>query len=236
MNRTIPLYIPLLISIFLISIFPVFSQNECLETNPTERFYKDLEITSGKKSLKETKSKFLAIEGPQSRATVKTSWQCNGKLRFRYRGHSSSDKPLGSGIVRRQIGMKLFSGDPCNLLYVMWEVEPIERVSVFMKHNSGMSTSDECKNNGYTRLESDSPPVNFPPKNSAKDQKTHRLAASLIPFDNQDGTKGNDFELVVCADYEEVFRKRLIDLPSEISGPSGIRTDNGSFIFRFFAD
>ena len=71
-------------------------------------------------------------------------------LRFRLRGPSETTKPLGSGAIRRQIGLKLRAKDPCNLVYVMWRDQPAPVIVVSVKRNPGEHTSAECGNRGYT--------------------------------------------------------------------------------------
>src|SRR5579871_2250732 len=46
------------------------------------------------------------------------------EMKFLYLGATSGEKPLASGEMRRQLGLKLRSQDPCNLVYVMWRIEP----------------------------------------------------------------------------------------------------------------
>ena len=201
-----------------------------------------LRVTSGK--LKQTRSLFLSIQDPQSRAVISKEGDKNDtgqkvSIRFRYRGASAVDKPLASGTVRRQIGMKLASADSCNLLYVMWEVEPVERISVFIKSNPGLHTSAECGARGYTRLQSDVDFSSVPLATARDTTTTHRLAAHLKPVEgtfDESIQDYRDFQLVVCADNRRVFEKTLIDFPVEMRGSPGIRTDNGSFIFKFYSE
>src|SRR4051794_14331529 len=57
------------------------------------------------------------------------------RLRFRLLGASDDAAPLGSGLVRQQIGLKLRAADPCNLVYVMWRSAPDSRIAIFVKRN-----------------------------------------------------------------------------------------------------
>src|SRR3954451_19210231 len=93
-----------------------------------------------------------------------------GRLRFRLLGASDDVKPLGSGLVRQQIGLKLRAQDPCNLVYVMWRSAPDSRIAIFVKRNPGQSTSAECGNAGYTD-------VATVPAASVADGATHLLEA-----------------------------------------------------------
>lgn len=120
----------------------------------------------------------------------------------------------------------------------MWKISTSRAYFVFIKHNPGASTSNECDAQGYTRLESD---VDFDVTlDTATDtSSTHRLAALLSPLrDSYDASINDyrDFFLVVSADGNCVFEKLLLDLPTDIRGPADLRTDNGSFIFKYYAD
>lgn len=193
-----------------------------------QRTLKDLNVTQGE--LKETASGFLEISGPRTRAVERTVAAKAAQLSFRYRGHSDSDEPLDSGMFRRQIGLKLRAANSCNLLYVMWRIEPEEKLVVSLKSNPGQVSDDDCGAGGYTNLVPDAPVVTFPPRTSAKDKATHRLMAKLSPVGN------GAFQLIVFADMQEVWRKTINNLPQEIAGPAGFRTDNGSFIFKFYTE
>lgn len=193
-------------------------------------------VTSG--DVFETAEGFFTQDG-QTRATVHTGyWDNDIMLKFQYQGESLNDKPLASGVIRRQIGMKLANANPCNLLYIMWEMEPVKRISVFLKSNPGQDTSSECGVNGYTRLDSDE---QYDTSNLeyAEDHETHRLMAHLTPLRNSYDKTVNDylhFQLNVFADFEQVFSKTIYNLPLEVRGPAGLRTDNGSFLFHFYSE
>lgn len=190
-----------------------------------QRTLNELNVTQGK--LTETGSGFLTTTDSRTRAVERTGAATEAQLTFRYRGHSDFDEPLGSGIFRRQIGLKLRAANSCNLLYVMWRIEPTEELVVSLKSNPGQVSDDDCGNGGYTNLRPDVV-VTFPPRTSARDNATHRLMARLTPVGN------GAFQLLVFADMQEVWRKTINNLPQEIAGPAGFRTDNGSFIFKFY--
>jgi hypothetical protein len=95
----------------------------------------------------------ISIEDPQTRGVVPGTATAIDVLQqatqtFTYLGETEETIPLGSGEIRHQIGLKLRSQDPCNLLYVMWRVED-QRIVVQIKRNPGQSTSSACGNNGY---------------------------------------------------------------------------------------
>src|SRR5260370_38399115 len=49
----------------------------------------------------------LAIDTPSSRAVVRVGTTQTAEIRFRYLGPSQDAKPLASGELRRQLGLKL---------------------------------------------------------------------------------------------------------------------------------
>jgi hypothetical protein len=73
----------------------------------------------------------LEINTPSSRAVLRFRSEPVAEIRFTYLGPSEQSKPLASGELRRQIGLKLRAQDTCNLVYAMWHIEPDARVSVW---------------------------------------------------------------------------------------------------------
>src|SRR6516165_1123073 len=86
----------------------------------------------------------LAIDTPSSRAVVRVATAQTAEVRFRYVGPTPSAKPLASGELRRQIGLKLRAQDTCNLLYATWHIEPDAVVAVSIKRNAGKHTHEQC--------------------------------------------------------------------------------------------
>lgn len=202
---------------------------------------KDLKVTLG--SIKETKSGFLTITDAKVRAVEKAASASAAQLQFRYRGPSKkTTAPNSNGTIKRQIGLKLRAKDTCNLLYVMWEIERMqiradgardhrssrEKIVVLVKSNPGISTHKRCGTDGYETIAAvyqDDPSRGFA---SAKDNKGHRLRAELVP----EGRAG--YKLLVYVDGKEVWNGLISHrLLRGIDGPAGLRTDNGSFIFKF---
>ena len=144
------------------------------------------------------------------------------RLRFRALGASDTVKPLGSGLVRRQIGLKLRAANPCNLLYVMWHATPEQSIQVQVKRNAGQTTSAQCGNRGYTELAS----IPMPPADRALhtlEAQTRRLA-------------GGALSLAIYADGDLVQRLTIpADLAAGLEGPVGVRSDNGHYLFRLAA-
>jgi hypothetical protein len=142
----------------------------------------------------------------------------SARLEFRFLGKSAMTKPLGSGLVRRQIGLKLDASDPCNLLYVMWRTYPDHVIEVSIKRNPGQTTSAECGNAGYSD-------VAVIPE-TAKVFHRHLLEADTTH--EPDGSLG----LAIYTDGK--LLRQLTLPPSEVAGldgPIGIRSDNGRYRF-----
>ena len=144
------------------------------------------------------------------------------RLRFRALGPSDTVAPLGSGLVRRQIGLKLRAADPCNLLYVMWHATPEQSIQVQVKRNPGQTTSAQCGNRGYTEVAS----IPMPPA----DRALHTLEAQTKRV------AGGALVLAVYADGDMVQRLTIpADLAAGLDGPIGVRSDNGHYLFRLAA-
>lgn len=162
----------------------------------------------------------LAIDTPSSRAVVRMATAQSAEIRFRYLGPTQSSKPLASGELRRQIGLKLRAQDTCNLLYVMWHIEPDSRIAVSLKRNTGMHLHAQCDAHGYENIK--------PRKVVALPQilpgESHSLRVDL---------RGTNLTLV--ADGRVVWEGIVGDRVAEIDGPVGLRTDNARFAFDYYA-
>jgi hypothetical protein len=162
----------------------------------------------------------LGVDTPSSRAVVRIVTAQTAEIRFRYLGPSKSSKPLASGELRRQIGLKLRAQDTCNLLYVMWHIEPDAKIAVSIKRNAYKHTHEECGAHGYTNIKGHSSaalPKILP-------GEVHTLRAEL---------QGND--LIVIADGRMVWNGTLGPAIAAFDGPVGFRTDNARFEFEYFA-
>jgi hypothetical protein len=162
----------------------------------------------------------LAIDTPSSRAVLRVATGQTAEIRFRYLGPSESSKPLASGELRRQIGLKLRAQDTCNLLYAMWHIEPDSRIAVSVKRNPGKHTHEECGARGY---------VNLKPRTSIALPKvspgeSHALRAEL---------RGTNLSLL--ADGRVVWEGTVGSDIDEFDGPVGFRTDNARFTVQYFA-
>jgi len=179
---------------------------------------RDLCVTNG--VITETKTGSMSIESASSRAVAFSSDGRSAAIRFRYLGPSANSKPLASGELRRQIGLKLRSLNQCNLLYAMWHIEPDSNISVSMKQNPGQSTHEACDAHGYTTIK----PTAATRRPKPGIGEWHELRATL---------KGYDLTLI--ADGAVAWQGTLPRTFDPIDGPSGLRTDNARFEFTFFA-
>lgn len=133
-------------------------------------------------------------------------------------GPSQESRPLASGELRRQIGLKLRAQDSCNLIYAMWHIEPDARVAVSIKRNAGLHTHEQCGAHGYINFKSqddDPPPIRL--------GEAHELRAVL---------HGTD--LAITADGKVAWHGSLGSEMALPIGPPGFRTDNARFTFDYF--
>jgi hypothetical protein len=167
----------------------------------------------------------LAIVTPSSwavvRATPESTANQVAEIRFRYLGPTQTSKPLASGELRRQIGLKLRADDTCNLIYAMWHIEPDAAVAVSIKRNAGMHTHEQCHAGGYVNFKAQSrgnpPPI--------RPGETHTLRAAL---------HGND--LTVAADGKVTWQGAFANELPPLDGPPGFRTDNARFELDYYTD
>ena len=183
----------------------------------------ELKVTLG--AVTQTKSGYLTVVGSKERAQRKTGTHQDAMLQFRYRGPSEATSKLASGGFVRQIGLKMRTKDTCNLLYVMWRIEPVEEIAIMIKSNPGKSNHSDCGAGGYINVAS------IPLKDigvTATSQEAHRLRAKI-------DEKNGEFKLTVDVDEKTIWSGDLDPkIIAPINGPVGFRSDNGSFIFKLF--
>ena len=136
------------------------------------------------------------------------------QLTFTYRGESQDSRALASGAIRRQLGLKLRAQDSCNVVYVMWRLDPRPAIDVSIKVNPGMSTHEQCGANGYTKVRSRV--KHYVP--AYEYNTTHTLRAEIV---------GD--ELFAWIDGRLAFQGRLPDAARSLTGPAGLRSDNIAF-------
>ena len=155
---------------------------------------------------------YLSIADPNVRAVAPHSDGKMAELIFTYRGRSSKVRPLASGEVREQLGLKLVAGNGCNLIYVMWRLGSQNRIMVSTKTNPGDYQSEDCGNGGYTNVVPDYAPTVAAPRKGA----THALRAVL----QEDG------QLRVTVNRTLVWRGKVPWKKLRLDGPAGLRSDN----------
>jgi hypothetical protein len=158
----------------------------------------------------------LHVNVPKMRAFATIPAAPSAEVRFTYLGPTAKSSALGSGEMRRQFGLKLRAQDPCNLVYVMWRIEPESKLVVSVKRNEGEHTSAECGNRGYQNIK--------PRKATAVPRlevnQSHTLRAEM-----------HGDELRVFADNHEVWEGSVGSDAAQLEGPVGIRSDNAMLDF-----
>jgi hypothetical protein len=155
------------------------------------------------------------------RAYVNQPDASGAQLRFTYQGPTRTQSALASGAIRVQFGLKLRAADPCNLVYVMWRVEPEPKLVVSIKSNPGAHTSTQCGNRGYQNVK--------PQVSAAVPQLTsgrsHTVRAAL---------QGDTLRAYV--DDSLVWQGALGPVAASMKGPAGVRSDNASLEFELDAE
>jgi hypothetical protein len=170
-------------------------------------------VTRGELAAKNVTHGNIRIEAPTVRAIAPDTDGNQAELRFVYDGPTAVAAPLGSGALRRQIGLKLRARDGCNLLYVMWRIEPKPGIVVSVKSNPGARTFAECRNGGYRNLRGtveEPPPIAIGAPRSLK----AAIAGSTLK---------------VWADGKLAWQGELDSDTMSLAGPIGLRSDNGRF-------
>jgi hypothetical protein len=175
-------------------------------------------ITSGK--LEAGPGETLLIRDGSVRAELRHKADA-ATLEFTYDGPTQRAEPLASGELRRQIGLKLRAQDTCNVVYVMWHIEPAPGIEVAVKHNPGMHVHPACRDHGYTFVA----PERSTPVAPIQPNTWHSLSAQL---------RGRSLE--VAADGVLAWRGTLPSTAFAFDGPVGLRSDNGRFRLRFKSD
>jgi hypothetical protein len=188
----------------------------CASVEPRELApYAAWRITSGK--LEPGPDGMLLIRDGSVRAELRHR-AAAATLEFAYFGPTVHDEPLASGELRRQIGLKLRAQDTCNVVYVMWHIEPIPRIEVAVKYNPGLHVHPACHDHGYSFVA----PESSRPLAPVEPNSWHSLSASV---------EGHTLE--VSADGAVAWRGALPSAAFSFDGPVGLRSDNGRFSVRF---
>jgi hypothetical protein len=190
-------------------------QSACVAATLNAVPHSALCVTEG--SLGTAADKKLSVEIPKLRAYVNRPSAEAAEIRFTYLGATSSEARLASGESRRQFGLKLRAADACNLVYVMWRIEPKSALVVSVKRNPGQHTSAECGNRGYQNVK----PRYSAPIPALSPGQSHRLRASM---------QGD--ELSATIDDRVVWQGELGAAAGGLQGPPGVRSDNAQLLFE----
>jgi hypothetical protein len=154
------------------------------------------------------------VSTPTLRAELGIEPRAAVEIEFVYRGPTQTDQALASGELRRQIGLKLRARDTCNVVYVMWHIEPSNGIVVSVKSNPGQSRHAECGDRGYTFLNA----TRSRPVQTVRAGERHQLRASVV---------GQQLEILT--DGVPSWVGTLPASAFEFDGPVGLRSDNGEF-------
>lgn len=177
----------------------------------------ELRVTQGKVTEREGA---LLVESPKMRAVALQKTPPVAELAFTYLGPTKASSKLASGAERRQLGLKLRAADGCNLVYVMWRIDPQPGLVVSIKRNPGATTSAECGAHGYRNVR----PIAFEPVGRPEIGKPYVLRAAL---------EGERLEVLV--DGRSVWKGDLGPESLTFDGPVGLRTDNARVSFSLRA-
>jgi hypothetical protein len=136
------------------------------------------------------------------------------EIEFIYRGPSIKTEPLASGEIRRQIGLKLRAHDTCNVIYIMWHIDPDQGINVAVKSNPGQDKHEQCGDRGYIFIR----PSWSNPVAPILIGQNRTLQATIVGS-----------QLQVMTDGIFVWRGELPKEAFSFDGHVGLRTDNGNF-------
>lgn len=174
-------------------------------------------VTTG--TVREGTDQHLIVDVPEVRAVLRAQTPQAAAIRFTYLGPTTNSKPLASGEMRRQLGLKFRAQDTCNLVYVMWHIEPENRIAASVKRNPGQRTHAQCGARGYTNVR----PRRAAPVPPIVPGVSRILQATL---------KDND--LTVLVDGAVAWKGMLPVWIAEFDGPVGLRSDNVRFEFEYY--
>jgi len=163
----------------------------------------------------------LSVDVPKMRAYVNQPAADRAQIHFTYLGPTATRSALGSGASRVQFGLKLHSADACNLVYVMWRIEPESKLVVSVKSNPGQHSSSQCSNHGYQNIKARSS-LPAPPLTAGQ---SHTLRATLRAD-----------ELQAFIDDRLVWQGSLGPIAASMQGSAGIRSDNARLQFNLESD
>ena len=190
-----------------------------LEASP-ERTVKLVPITDTLCVTKGVAKVGTTVNEPTMRAVAPGTSGDGAQLDWTYRGDTATTRELASGSARRQVGLKLRAQNGCNLVYVMWRLDPKPMLEVSIKLNPGKVSHAECGADGYTKVK----PTKSWPVPVLADGDRHVLRAAIA---------GDD--LTAWVDENVVWRGTLPAEARGLAGPAGIRSDNLRFDLHAFS-
>ncbi|MBA3542282.1 MAG: hypothetical protein H0T79_21885 [Deltaproteobacteria bacterium] len=137
-------------------------------------------------------------------------------IKFWFRGDTTDKRDLATGGARRQIGLKLRAENGCNLVYVMWRLDPKPMLDISVKRNPGQKSHEECGAGGYTKIKPDK--TKTTPVPALRIGATHALRAEI---------KGDT--LTAWIDDKIAWQGNLTKEARTLVGPAGVRSDNLAF-------
>jgi hypothetical protein len=155
-----------------------------------------------------------AITEPTVRAYARGTSGDAAELAIIFRGDTEQQRALASGGARRQLGVKLRAKDSCNVVYVMWRLDPTPKIEVSVKLNPGAKAHEDCGAEGYTKIK---PTKSWAPP-ALEVGYSHALRAAIA---------GD--ELTAWIDDKVVWRGRWPAAARTLEGPAGLRSDNMAF-------
>jgi hypothetical protein len=157
----------------------------------------------------------IPVDVPTMRLIAPGTIGESATMKFWFRGDTTDKTALASGAERRQLGLKLRAANGCNLVYVMWRLDPKPKLEVSVKSNPGMRTHEECGAEGYIKVKPADKPLPVPPLRIGA---THTLRAEI---------KGDT--LTAWIDDAIAWSGSLPDEARALEGPAGVRSDNLAF-------
>jgi hypothetical protein len=162
------------------------------------------------------------VTDPTFRAVSTTSAGDAASITFKMHEWPVETRALRSGDVRHQLGLKLRAADGCNLVYVMWRIEPTPGIEISIKRNPGERTHAECGADGYTKVA------------HVAEVPTLRVSAKRVEHVLRARISGEVLD--VSVDGRRVWRGALGDGLRGLAGPAGVRSDNVAFDFELRAE
>ncbi len=159
------------------------------------------------------------VEVPTFRAVARSTGGDAASMKFVVNGDTEKSRALASGQKRRQLGLKLRAQDGCNLVYVMWRLDPKPKLEVSVKVNPGQRTAKECGADGYTKVKA----ARVGSLPTLTDGGDHELRAEI---------RGDS--LTAWIDGQVAWEGKLPSSASTLAGPVGVRSDNLAFELKAF--